>query len=326
MNSIPRFTKIITAMFVVAVALSFGSPARAAYPEDKPVNVLVGFGAGGGNDQVARYFCEMLTKELKQRFYVTNIPGASGGISVNQVVEAKPDGYTLMMIHANISLLKAIGNSPYTYKDMRVLGCVNFDAPGIMVKSDSPYKNLQDFINDAKARPGKINLGVGVPGGIWHLALLNFVNKAGIKVNVVPNTTGGAGVNMRLLGGHIEAAFLSPNENISQMKNKDFRILAFSAPKRLEGFPDVPTFKELGIDSDAFAMRGFYAPKDTPEDVVKILETAIKKVAETQAYKDFNKNTYTNYIYMSGADFAKYLEKELVEYTKIVEDAGMLKK
>ncbi len=313
----------LAAVALVLLCL-IAAPARAAYPE-KPVTCMVGFAVGGGTDQVARFLADLMSKDLGQRFVVTNIPGASAAHSVNRTVEGKPDGYTIMLITSNVSVLKALGITQYTYKDMRQIAGVNYDSPGLMVHKDSPYKTLEDFIADAKARPGKINIGVGVPGGMWHLALMRFVKRSGIEVNVVPNTTGGGNVNIRLLGRHVDAAFIPPNEAIAQMRNGDFRMLAITSEKRMAAFPDSPTFKERGIDAVVAAYRGFHMPKGTPDAIVKVLEESIKKAVNSDEYKEFMSSTFSNSIYMTGAEFTKYLEWELADYTKLVEEAGLKK-
>lgn len=301
-----------------------GTPVQAAYPE-KPVTVLVGFSAGGGTDQVGRFISGAVEKELKQPFLVSNIPGASGARSLMEITKAKPDGQTLLFITSNISTLKATGHSPLTYKDVKPIVAVNFDSPALIVRSDSSYKTLEDFVATAKANPGKINIATGAPGGLWHVGILAFEQAADIKLNIIPTPAGGAGAAVSLMGKHVEAIFNPPNEAISQLKSGEFRALASTSENRIEAFPDVPTFKEKNMNVLIASYRGFYVPKDTPEEIVSILAKAIEKAAKGQEYRKFMNDTFSNAIFMDREAFTRYLEWELPEYTKLIERAGLKK-
>lgn len=302
----------------------FALPSQAAYPE-KPVTAIVGFGAGGGTDQVCRFLCGMVEKDLKQSFVVSNLPGASGARSIGEVLKAKGDGYTLLFMTSNLSTLKATGHTKHTYKDLKQIVAVNFDSPALIVRTDSPYKTLEDFIAAAKEKPGRINIGTGAPGGLWHVGILAFEKAAGIKLNSIPTTSGGAGAAVRLMGGHVEAIFNPPNEAIAQLKSGEFRVLATTSSEKLAAFPDVPTFKSKGMDVLIASYRGFHVPPSTPDEVVKVLEEAFAKAAKSEEYKNFMNTTFSNATFMNAADYTKYLEWELPEYTKLIELAGLKK-
>lgn len=309
-------------LFLGALLILPSGMARAAYPE-KPVTVLVGFAAGGGTDQVARFLSGMAEKELRQPFIVSNIPGASGARSLAETKKARPDGYTVLFITSNISTLQATGQTQLTYKDFQPIIAVNFDSPALIVRSDSPYKTLEDFIAAAKANPGKINIGTGAPGGLWHLSILAFEKAAGIKLNTIPTTSGGAGAAVRLMGKHIDAIFNPPNEAIAQLKSGDFTMLATTSGAALASFPTVPTFKQKGMDIVIASYRGFHVPLGTPDDVVQTLAQAFAKAVQSKEYAEFMETTFSNAVYMDKDAYAAYLEWELPVYTKLVEEAGL---
>lgn len=318
--------KIVMLLVALAVVVT-SMPVQAAYPE-KPVSIVIGYKPGGGTDIVARIMADVMSKMTKHKFVVQNMPGAGSGLAQDTVADSKPDGYQIYMSTSMMNLVKKLGQSKYTYADMDQLGSVNYDAPALIVNSDSKCKTLEDFIKYAKEAKEKINIGTSLPAGIWHMALIRFVKRAGIedKVNVVPNTGGGGGQNVALLGRHVEAIFNAPNEASSQLKNKEFRILAIAAPERSETFKDVPTFREKGIDCSILTMRGFHAPKGLPADVRAFLVKAIKDAAASKEFKDFAENTFSIATYMSPEDYRKYNDGEYPDYLKLLDETGLVKK
>lgn len=316
------------ALAVTALALTAtGGIARAAYPE-RPVSLIIGYGPGGGTDSVSRIMADIMSKQTKRKIIVQNMPGAGTGLALDKITEAKPDGYTIFMSSSNMNIVKACGQSKYTYKEIDQLGSVNFDAPALLVNSDSAHKTLEDFIKYVKSAKDKVNVGTSTPAGVWHMGLMRFLKRADIErhVNVVPSTGGGGGVNVRLLGRHVEAIFIAPNEVSSQIKNKDFRMLAIASAERAPTFPDVPTFRELGIDCVLITMRGFHSPKGIPAEARDFLVKAIKAAAESAEYKDYAKSTYSNAIYMSPEDYKKHNDAEYPDYLRLLDETGLVKR
>lgn len=324
MKTVSRWSRLQCALLGLGMAL-FGTGvhgAQAAYPE-KPITVLVGFAAGGGTDQVARFVCGMIEKDLHQPVVISNVPGASGARSLGEAAKARPDGYTVLFITSNLSTLRATGHTKLTHEYLRPVVAVNYDSPALIVRADSPYKTLEDFIAAAKEKPGKINIATGAPGGLWHFGILEMERAAGIKLNIIPATSGGAVAAVSLMGKHVEAICNPPNEAIPQLKSGEFRILASTSAERLADFPDVPTFREKGLDVVIASYRGFFVPKNTPDAVVNTLAQAIEKAAHSQEYRDFMKATFSNGTFMDPAAYTKYLEWELPAYTKLVKNAGL---
>jgi tripartite-type tricarboxylate transporter receptor subunit TctC len=317
------------ALAAAIVALTMAAPPAQAAPfPEKPITLTNGYGPGGGTDSVSRIMADIMSKMTKKSIIVQNVPGAGTGLALDKITEARPDGYTIFMSSSNMNVVKACGQSKYTYQDIDQLGSVNFEAPALLVNTDSPYKTLEDFITHCKNAKERVNVGTSTPAGVWHMGLMRFLTRAGLvdKVNVVPSTGGGGGVNVRLLGRHVEAIFIAPNEVSSQVKNKDFRMLAIASEKRVPIFPDVPTFRERGVDCVLITMRGFHAPKGLPADVREWLVKAIKEAAASQTYKDYARDTLANAIYMSPEEYRKYNDAEYPDYLKLLDETGLVKR
>src|SRR3989440_12889195 len=158
-------------LVVAALALlAFAQPALAAYP-DRPITLIVPWGAGGGTDATARIIGTLLEKELKQPFNVVNRTGGSGVVGHDAIAKATPDGYTIGLITVEITMMHHVGLTPLTYQDYTPIGLVNADPAAINVRADSPYKSVKDLIAAIKANPGKMKASGTGQGGIWHLAI-----------------------------------------------------------------------------------------------------------------------------------------------------------
>lgn len=322
----PIHLKTWLVAFVAAFSLLLSVvSAQAEYP-DKPISCLVGYGAGGGTDQDARAFAELMSKELGQRVIIVNLPGALTANAVNELVKAKPDGYTLLYTTSTISMLKGQGISDLTYADMQPLCAAMRENPILVVNKTSPYATAKDFFAAVKANPGKLNMAVAAAGGTWHLGMIRLAKHNDMDFVIIPNSAGGSGMNARLLSGNADAAFLAPSEALSQVKSGLFRVLAISATERSSLMPDVPTFKELGYDLDMSPVRGLYAPKGLPDDVMKKLITVTKKIVLSKEWKEIKENLLSQAYYLGPEDFTNHLKQELVDYTKMLEEGGLLKK
>jgi tripartite-type tricarboxylate transporter receptor subunit TctC len=292
------------------------------WPE-KPVTVIVPYGPGGGADQVARILAGIAEKKTGVKFTVVNKTGAVGSTGLLELSKANPDGYTIGIMPSNISTYKVAGIAPLTYEDFKLAIAVNYDACALIVRKDSGWNTFEDFKKAAQTK--ELKVATGSPGGLWHLGVIELENKTGLKFNIIPMSTGGAPAGVQLLGGHVDAIVIGPNEAASQIKSGDFKILAVMAPERSENFKDVPTFKELGYDIDVRSVRGIAAPKGTPDDIVKKIHDVFKEAAQDQQYKDYMKNSLSNATYMSTEEYTKYAANELISYSELMKKAGLAK-
>ncbi|MDL2209657.1 tripartite tricarboxylate transporter substrate binding protein [Desulfovibrio sp. OttesenSCG-928-O18] len=304
--------KTFAALFaaVCMVTASFAAPAFAKFPE-RPVTVVVPWGAGGGADIIARALSKPLETALGKPIIVTNKPGGSGTVGTSYVAHARPDGYTIGLIN-NTGLIHQIhyGGLDYKRTDLDPL-CLFLRVPVfLVVNSKSPIQNVADFIKAAKEKNGALTLGVAAVGGGTHLPVEGFFDKAGIKVQPMPFKGGGNGVVTALVGGHIDAAVLHPSEVYGQFKAGNARILGVLDEKRLEAYPDVPTFKELGYDVTGQVWRSFVAPKGTPQEVKDILVKALETATKDPGYRETLGKLGDMPTFLGPKEFAEYLEKD----------------
>lgn len=290
----------------------------------KPVTVIVPWNAGGGTDALARGLAKETEKHLGQTITVTNSPGGGGAVGFGAGLNAKNDGYTVTMISFELLSLPPQKLIPFTYKDYDLLMLLNSDPAALTVKADSEFKTVQDFINYAKANPGKINIGNSGPGSVWQLAAGLLEEKAGIKVNHVP-FNGAAPAVTDLVGGHIQAVSVSPAEVQSQVKAGQLKMLAVMAPERLPNYPDVPTFKELGLDIQFETWRGLAVPKNTPENVKKVLSESFKKGFDSPEFKDYAKKASLNLNYLPADKFAVFLDETSKSVESVMKKLGLAK-
>lgn len=303
--------KRLSLALAVCFLFAFCSAAGAADFPKRPVTIVVPWGAGGGSDLIARSLAKPLEKQLGKPVIIQNKPGGSGTVGTSYVAHARPDGYTIGLINST-GLIHQIhyGGLDYKKDDLAPLALILRAPVFLVVKSDSPIKNLQDFVQAAKDKDGKLTLGTAAVGGGTHMAIAPFFDKAGIKVQPMPFKGGGSGVMTALVGGHIDAAVAHPSEISGQYKAGNLRILGVLDGERLKGFEDIPTFKEQGYDVTGDVWRAFLAPKETPQEVKDILVNALEAAAKDQGYLDAVAKLGDVPTWMGPEEFAQFLEKD----------------
>jgi len=269
-----RFFVVLSAL--ATVAASPLSSAKAAYPT-KPIDWIVMWRAGGGADSATRTFTVRLEKILHQKIIVKNITGGGGSIGYLAAKAAKPDGYTLVTIQGDLPKFKPMGLAPISIDDFDIIAGFAFQSPMIVVKADSPWKTLADFIAAAKAKPGEITVGTTDIGGVFHQPLVLFDNAAKIKTRAIA-LEGSSRQTVALLGGQVDAVVTWVKATAPYVKDGKLRYLGYMASHRHPDFPNVPTVKELGYDVVWEHPYGVGAPKGIPQDVKKALEAAAAKI------------------------------------------------
>lgn len=254
---------------------------EAAYPS-KPVTILVGFSAGGTTDVLARIVAKGLGDELGQSFVVENKPGAGSNIATDQLLRQKADGYTLMMMAVTTTINQTLyKNARFNIeKDIEPIVLVA-KVPNILVASkNTPYNNVKEFVDYAKANPGKVNYGSSGAGTSIHLAGELFKQQAGIDMVHIP--FGGSGPSMTaLVGGQTDVVFENMPAAVPQIKAGKIKAFAVTTDKRSEAFPDVPTLQESGYPNfNVSSWFGLVAPKGTPKPVVDKINATVEKILE----------------------------------------------
>jgi len=306
-------------------ASAASSETKTDFPK-KAVNLIVPYAAGGGTDATARALAKEAEKHLGQSIAVVNKTGGGGAVGFTEGATAKPDGYTVTMVTVELTTLHHLNLTPVTYKEFKPIAQINFDPATITVRADSPWKTAQEFIDYAKAHPGEVKVGNSGPGSIWHLAAAALEKDAGLKFNHVP-FDGAAPAVTALLGGHIDAVPVSPAEVKAQVDAGKLRTLAIVDDKPSDALPGVKTLEEeTGIKTTYLGpWRGVVVPKDTPEDVVKVLTDAFMKAADEPAFKEYMNNNGLGIVIKNGADFEKLMEEADNSFGELIPALGLVK-
>ncbi len=296
----------IAAAAIGMVAVSQGS-ALAKYPE-RPIQIIIPWGAGGGTDATGRMIGTVLQKELGVPVNVVNRTGGQGVVGHSAIATAKPDGYTLGVVTVEIAMMHWVGLTELTYKDYTPIGLYNADPAGVQVAADAPWKDVKSFLADVKANPGKFKGSGTSQGGIWHLALAGMLQTAGLDAGAVPwvPSQGAATGLKELVAGGVAVVTCSPTEAGPLADAGKVKILAAMADSRMDAFPDVPTLKEQGIDWTMGAWRSFTGPKGLPQEVVDVLVPAFQKVVESAEFKDFMKKRGFPIVYKDPAGLTEF--------------------
>ena len=273
-----------------ALALAFAAgSAQAAWPE-RPITLIVPWGAGGGTDATARIIGSLLEKELGQPVNVVNRTGGSGVVGHQAIATAAPDGYTIGLITVEIAMMHWQGLTDLTPASYTPIGLVNMDPAGLQVRADSPYKTASDVVAAIKANPGKFKASGTGQGGIWHLAVAGMLKDLGVDPAGLPwvPSNGAAPGLQDLVAGGVEVVPCSLPEARSLIDAGKVRSLAIMADAPAALYPSVPTLKAAtGSDWKLGAWRGIAAPKAIPPEARDKLAAAIRKIAAAKEYTEF---------------------------------------
>jgi tripartite-type tricarboxylate transporter receptor subunit TctC len=316
---------------LAALALLAAATAQAQDYPTKPITMIVAFPPGGVAELVGRPLAASMEKTLGQPVLIVNRPGAGGAIGTTAAAKAAPDGYTILMTLSSISIFPVSDPlegkpAPYQISDFMPIALVTADPTVLVVRADSPYKTIQDFIAAAKANPGKINYSSSGVYGTLHVAMEMFAGAAGIQLFHIPYQGGGPAVTA-LLGGQVQALASGPAAAVGQIKGGKMRALAGWGAKRLELMPELPTFKELGYkDVEFYIWSGVVAPAAVPANVQHKLRAAVRAaVADPQFVAAMNKVS-TPISYLDAPEFKDFWVADAARLRVAVEKIGKASK
>ena len=295
-----------------AVAKATEAPKKIDFPT-KAITHAQGWAPGGGSDQMFQMLKPYMEKILKQNLLVTYKAGADGAIVWKELAEmkgAKADGYTLGSLISPKMQLNSFNNKNAGFKMADFVGVANifFDPGVLVVNTDSPFKTYKDFIDYAKANPGKLALAHSGDGGDdWYNALM-IQKLANVKFNLVP-FAGDGPAWQAAAGGNVQANMNNLGIVSAQIKGGKLRALAIYADKRHPDYPEVPTLKELGVDFAEGSYRGFTAPKDTPKEVIKILADAFEQVCKDPEFIKAAKTANLDIMFLRDQPLQDFIEK-----------------
>jgi tripartite-type tricarboxylate transporter receptor subunit TctC len=252
--------------------------ARAAWPADRPIEVIVPYPPGGGVDTMARVVLPAVQQHLSgARFVVVNRPGAGGQLGWEAAQAAAPDGYTLAAISVPALVTYPIERSTrYKPEAFTYIANVVDDPGGLFVAANSPLKTVQDLVAAARAKPGTITYGSTGIGSDDHLLVIAFEEAAGIKPMIHAPFNGMAPLSTALIGGHLEVGAFNMSESLALLRDNRIRCLGQAAASRWSATPDAPTFREQGLDLISGATRGIVAPPNLPAEIRQALEGAFR--------------------------------------------------
>ena len=317
----------LTPLWPVALGASSPAFAQATWPT-RNVTVIVPFPAGGQADLAARPVAIALERILGKPFLVDNRAGGAGGSVGNaQAARAQPDGYTLLMTLSSLAILpeadRLFGRpAAYEIGDFAPVARVLADPTLLAVPASSPWKTLEDFVADAKKRPGEIPYGSSGPYGTLHLAMEMFANSAGINLLHVPFRGAGPALT-GLLSGTIQAIASAPGVLRQQVDDGKLRVLANWGAERIPSFPDVPTFKERGYaDVEFYIWAGLFAQKALPEPIMTKLRDAMRDAVKSAEVVKTLETAGSPIAYLDAPDFEAFVEADSARLITAVKKIG----
>ncbi|RYX97993.1 MAG: tripartite tricarboxylate transporter substrate binding protein [Comamonadaceae bacterium] len=327
-NRFPGFFSAAAALVAAAgVAMIACAPtaALAAYPE-RPIKIIVPFTAGGATDIAGRILAEELGPLLGGSAFVENREGAAGVIGVQATTRAAPDGYTLLL--AGNSLMTShkslYPKLPYdALRDLDPVARVSSGTHIIVVKANSPYKDVKQLLKAASEKPGGVTYGSGGSGSSVHLAAELFQVQSGVKLLHVPYRGTSLAVT-GLLAGDTDLMFDTTASSYPRIKAGQLRALGITSLARAPELPDVPTVAEQGLPKyEVLFWLGLYAPKGTPPEVLQALEQATQKVLASEKVRKKLADLGMASYFAGRNDLGKQIAKETIEWEEVIRKAGV---
>lgn len=319
--------KSIARLFTAAVmaACAWSAHAQSAYPS-KPIRMVIPLAAGSAVDNAARVLMQKMSQGLGQSIVIENNPGSSGLIGADRVAKAAPDGYTIGGFNDSVLTMlphiypHAGWNALTDFEPVSLAATIEW---GLVVKSDSPYKTVSDFIAAAKAAPGKINYGSGGSGSPQHIAMALFATRAGIDAVHVPYK-GATPAAVAVAAGEVDAAFQGLGTVTSLLQSGRLRLLAVSSPKRLAQYPNTPTVDESGLKNFFFnSWFAIVAPTGTPKDIVERLNSEMRKALADPATRDKLVAQGVTLRGSSAQELGSATKDQFNLYRKLIQDNGI---
>jgi tripartite-type tricarboxylate transporter receptor subunit TctC len=309
------------------VSLPVAANAQAAWPT-RAITMVVPFPPGGLADIVARPVAEALSRELGQPVVIENKAGAGGGIGMAAAAKSKADGYTVLLALSSLTVIPQadalMGRSPmFNLPELRAIARFTADPTVLGVRADAPYKTVQDFVNDAKKRPGALNYGSSGNYGTMHVPMEILKQTTGIKMVHIPYT-GAAPAVVALLGSQIDAVSSGPATVLQHIKAGKLRALGHWGNAPLASLPDVPSLKDAGLQAEYAQWSGLFIPAGVHEPIAQRLRAAAKAAAQDAKVKDTIGNAGSPVQYLDAPEFEQYVQADARRMVDVVKRIGRL--
>jgi tripartite-type tricarboxylate transporter receptor subunit TctC len=322
-----RFARRIALLLAAVLLVLSPLRAQANWPE-KPVKIVLPFGAGGVADVTTRILADRLEKKFGQRFVIENMPGPGGINAARAVITSPPDGYTLGLVTNGTAISVAAFNKlpfdpVHQFEMISTMG--GFDLV-FVVSAKSEYRTLADFIKAAKAAPGKLNIGTIAVGGTQNLGAELFKSTTDLKVQIVPYKNS-PDVVVALLRNDVQMLVEFPPAVKGQVASGELRVLATSGPRRVADMPNVPTAAEAGVKGyEVTSWNGVFAPKGTPKEVVAALNKAMREVLAAPDVKEQFGKVGVEALASTPAELMDRLTADIKKWNAVIDKAGIPRK
>jgi tripartite-type tricarboxylate transporter receptor subunit TctC len=301
---------LATAVLVFAAT---SATAQDAYPS-RAIQIIVPNPPGGMNQITAQPLSAVIERLYKQPAPVVNKPGGTAAVGTAYVANLKPDGYAILVTTPNLYLVPEKNKAqnaeqPYKLEQIQPIALTSADPLVFVVQTESPYKTIKDFIADAKAKDGQLTYSSSGPYGVTHVPFAMFTHLAGIRMRHVPTTGGGPAVT-QLLGGHVQATGQGLAAVSVHIKAGKFRPLATWGGKRSASLPDVPTFRELGYDLEAYLWVGLFTTAGVPEPTFNAMRELVRKAIHDPTYQQAMQKSDVEVDYRDTPEFVKFFQAD----------------
>jgi tripartite-type tricarboxylate transporter receptor subunit TctC len=317
-----RRSTLLAALFLSA---AFGASAQGSWPT-RSITMIVPFPPGGLADLVARPVAEAMSRELGQPVVIENKAGAGGGIGMSLAAKSKPDGYTMVMALSSLTVLPeadvVLGRTPmFGLNDLRPVARYTADPTVLAVRAESPWKSVQEFVDDAKKRPGAINYGSSGNYGTMHVPMEILAQVSGSKLTHIPFTGAGPAV-VALLGGQIDAVSTGPATVLQHVKAGKLRVLGHWGNGKLGSMPDVTSLKDAGFNAEYAQWSGLFIPSATPEPVAQRIRAAARAAAQDAKVREVILGAGSPVQFQDSPDFEKYVQADAKRMVDVVKKIG----
>jgi putative tricarboxylic transport membrane protein len=325
---------LTAAAAVSTLCLLASAPAQAAWEPTRPVEFIIPAGTGGGADQMARTIQGIITKHnlMKQPMVVINKSGGAGGEGFLDVKGATGNPHKIVITLSNLFTTPLATGIPFNWKDLTPVAMLALDEFVLWVNAEKPYKTAKEYVEAAKAANGSFKMG-GTGSKQEDQIVTEAIQKSsGAKFIYIPQRGGGA-VAVQLVGNHIDSSVNNPIEAVAQWRGGALRPLCVFDSKPLpyadkiaegKSWGDIPTCKSQGLDVEYVMLRGIFMPKGVTQEQVDFYIDLFKKVRETPEWKTLMNEGAFNTTFMTGADYAKWVEGEEKRHADLMKEAGFL--
>jgi putative tricarboxylic transport membrane protein len=309
--------------------------AVAAWEPNRPVEMIVPAGTGGGADQMARVVQGIVTKHnlMKQSMVVINKPGGAGGEGFLDLKSARGNPHKLVITLSNLFTTPLATGIPFSWKDLTPVAMLALDEFILWVNAEKPYKSVKDYIAAAKGASEPFKMGGTGSKQEDQIITVAVEKGTGAKFTYIPYRGGGE-VAVQLVGGHVDSTVNNPIEAVAQWKGGKVRPLCVFDGKQLTAYPDkiaddkswadIPTCKSQGLDVEYLMLRGIFTSPGATQEQVDYYVDLLKKVRETPEWQSLMKEGAFNQTFMTGADYAKWVETEEQRHRTLMQEAGFL--